>query len=160
MDSCWKIISLEAGGVSLVLGYAFANSQYSLLALVPFLILVASFLYMGETLAIINAGDYIRQHIEKSLSGLQGVAVQPNWQSFISSKERRFCYKVIHFSTYLLFAGLFWASIAFMVWLKLDPSLGAIPFSWLTIEVFVIIYSAAFAVNVYVYCSAILTKNY
>jgi hypothetical protein len=32
----------------------------------------------------LNAGNYIQEHIEKSLNSIQGVAVPPDWQHFIS----------------------------------------------------------------------------
>ncbi|HUK84856.1 MAG TPA: hypothetical protein VLU95_03235 [Candidatus Acidoferrum sp.] len=157
MDSCWKIITFEAGGVSLILGYVFVNSQYSLLPLVPFLILVTSFLYMGETLAIMNAGTYIRLHTETKLKKILGDSLSPSWESYAYDHPKS--YWLIHLSTYFLFAGLFWATIIITIWFKLNPSIASMPFNWATIILFTLIYSMGFIVNLYVYAKEILSAD-
>jgi hypothetical protein len=122
MEACWKILTFETGGTSIILGFVFSNGQYVLLPIIPFLILISSFIHLGETSAIITAGDYIREHTEKDLQKFRDKSSKSMWwQNFLRgpAMERKGSpYKLIHISTFCLFAGMFWASIALTVLLK------------------------------------------
>ena len=117
MDFCWKILTFETGGISIILGFVFSNGQYVLLPIIPFLILVSSFLHLAETDAINNTGDYIREHIEKDLQKFRDKSSESmSWETFV--RERKGTYNLIHISMVSLFVGMFWASIALMLLLK------------------------------------------
>jgi hypothetical protein len=74
---------------------------------------------MGETLAIINVGKYIRDYAEKNLKKLLGDKPEsPSWENFVRNQPN--CYRLIHVSTYVLFIGLFWGSIIIIIWFKLN----------------------------------------
>ena len=115
MEACWKILTFETGGTSIVLGFVFSNGQYVLLPIIPFLILISSFLHLGETSAIINAGDYMREYVEKDLRKILGEDFKSmSWEDFVKKRNNEYKwgpYKWIHISTFSLFAGVFWASI-------------------------------------------------
>jgi hypothetical protein len=117
MEACWKILTFETGGTSIILGFVFSNGQYVLLPIIPFLILVSSFLHLSETSAIINAGNYIRENIETDLKKFRVKSSKSmSWETFV--KEHRDPYELIHISTVCLFVGMFLASIVLMVLLK------------------------------------------
>ena len=81
MQACWQILTFETGGTSIILGFVFANGQYELLPLIPFLILISSFIHLSETSAIINAGDYIRENIEVDLQKFRKVSTKSmSWE--------------------------------------------------------------------------------
>jgi hypothetical protein len=161
MDSCWKILTFEVGSTSLLFSYVFVNNQYSLLPVIPFLILITSFLHMGETLAIINAGSYIRNHTEKDLRTLlKPEENNPNllslsWESYTQKPEKAYCYRLIHVSTSLLFIGLFLATIAIMIMFKLNSAI-IIPYDWNILLPFIILYVLGFIVYLYVWIKRIV----
>jgi hypothetical protein len=158
MDTCWKILTFETGGTSLVLGFVFAQGAYELLPLVPFLILVSSFLHLSETSAIINAGNYIRDNIEKNLQPLLGNKNEEYkfmwWEKFV--KEQADPYKLIHISTACLFMGMFWASIVLSVVLKDKMEILLTP-DW-SFNLLLIGYSIAFILYLYVWITEIWQK--
>jgi hypothetical protein len=158
MDSSWKILTFETGGTSLILGYVFVNSQYVLLPVIPFLILVTSFLHMGETSAIMNAGTYIREYIQVDLKNLMNKENKSNyksmsWENFAYYNNS--CYKLIHISTTCLFLGLYWVSFALIILLKQNPQIN-MPYDWQTIWLFLILYIIGFAVYIYVWITRII----
>lgn len=162
MDSSWKILTLEAGGTSLILGYVFVNSQYVLLPIIPFLILVTSFLHMGETLAIMNAGYYIRENIQKDLQKLMNKRNEFNyksfsWESFVEKNSS--CYKLIHVSTSCLFIGLYWVSFALILLLKQNPEI-SMPYDWQVIWLFLLLYIIGFALFMFVWITRIIRPSF
>lgn len=157
MDFCWKILTFETGGTSLVLGFVFAEEAYYLLPLVPFLILVTSFLHLSETSAIINAGNYIRYNIEKNLQKFLGNYREHkpmSWETFVEEKADP--YRLVHISTACLFMGMFWASIVLSVLFKDKMEIPLIldgPFNLLLLG-----YLVAFIVYLYTWVTQIIKK--
>jgi len=119
MQACWQILTFEIGGTSIILRFVFANGQYELLPIIPFLILVSSLIHLSETSAIINAGDYIRDYIEVDLQEFRNLSTKSmSWESFVRDKGKSDPYKLIHISVFCLFAGMFWVSITLTVLLR------------------------------------------
>jgi hypothetical protein len=120
MNSSWQILTFETGGTSLILGFVFANQQYVLLPIIPFLILVSSFLHLGETLAIVNAGNYIRTIMRPDLQRILKKSDQDfkpmSWEDYIIINRK--AYDWIHITTVTLFVGMFWASIILTIIFK------------------------------------------
>jgi hypothetical protein len=160
MEACWKILTFETGGTSIVLGFVFANGQYMLLPIIPFLILISSFLHLGETSAIINAGDYIRDRIEPDLKKVLDEDFKSmSWEAFVKERHRPYKwspYKWIHMSTFSLFAGMFWASIILTILLK--GRIGISLTSDLLLYLLSLGYSVAFVVYVYAWRAHIWKK--
>ena len=128
IDANWKILSFETGGTSLILGFVFVNDKVELLPLVPFLILVTSFLYLGNTESILNLGKYIRTYIEPDLSTLKTKSLKStSWEKFV--KDEKGPYKLIHISTLILFMGMFYATLFLMV-LSIDKIIAPFPDYW------------------------------
>lgn len=131
MDFCWKILTFETGGTSLVLGFVFVNGTYELLLLVPFLILFSSFLHLGEISAILNAGNYIYDRIEKDLKQIlenDRKYESMSWEDWVD--KHNISYKRIHISTTCLFSGMFVASIVLSLLFK-DKMDIPLAFDWI-----------------------------
>ena len=160
MDACWKILTFETGGTSLVFGYVFANKEYRLLLIIPFLILVSSFLHLSETSTIINAGNYIRDNIEKDLKkllrGKEHEYKSMSWESFVEEEEGVDPYKYVHISTVCLFIGMFWISIFLSIGFK--EEMGIPPPVYWPFHLLLLGYSIAFIVYMYVWVERILRK--
>ncbi len=115
MDASWKILSFETGGTSIILGFIFAYDKVELLPLVPFLILVTSFLYLGQTESVMNLGSYIRTYIEPDLRNhrmTKNDKSPPYWEEFVQCN--RMPYKTLHISTLILFMVLNYSTIILM----------------------------------------------
>ena len=130
MDASWKILTFETGGTSLILGFVFVYDRVELLPLVPFLILVTSFMHFGETQSVISLGNYIHDYIEKDLKALQTEELKSlRWECF--AKKNRGPYNTIHISTIVLFMGLLYATLGLMV-LSMDEIMASFPdYRWL-----------------------------
>jgi len=150
MQACWQILTFETGGTSIILGFVFADGQYVLLPLIPFLILVSSSIHMGETWAILNAGKYIRERVEPSLRKYLGGSTAMSWEQYLydNSREGGYLgpYKVIHSSAFLLFGGMFWASIVLTVVFRKQIGISSIGY-WIFLIVLFLAYGVAFALS-------------
>jgi hypothetical protein len=154
MDFCWKILTFETGGTSIVLGFVFAEGAYDLLPLVPFLILASSFIYLSETSAIINAGNYIRDSIQTNLKKILGNDKLMSWESFVENQSTP--YKLVHISTACLFMGMFWASIVLIFLFKYKMQT-LVTFDW-ALNLLLIGYTIGFFVYLYAWYTQIVKK--
>jgi hypothetical protein len=163
MNSSWQILTFETGGTSLILGFVFANQQYILLPLIPFLILVSSFLHLGETSAIINAGEYIRTRTQVDLQKILNKGSKRfesmTWEDYVWEKNHKRPYDWIHITTVSLFAGMFTASIILMIILE---GRMRIPSSQTNIGLFILLlsgYIVGFGVYLYQWIKLIKKKT-
>jgi hypothetical protein len=139
IDAGWKILTFETGGTSLILGFVFVNDKVELLPLVPFLILVTSFLYLGNTESVLNLGNYIHTHIEPDLKTLKTTSLKSaNWEDFV--RIERGPYKTIHISTLVLFMGMFYAAL-FLMLLSMNKIIAPFPNYWPLFYVMVAVFS-------------------
>lgn len=148
MQACWQILTFETGGTSIILGFVFADGQYVLLPLIPFLILVSSFIHMGETMAILNVGKYFRERVEPSFKKYLQGSTAMSWEQFLYDNRggRWGPYKVIHSSAIILFGGMFWASMALTVVFRKQIGISSIS-DWIFLAVLFLAYAVAFAIG-------------
>jgi hypothetical protein len=157
MDAGWKILSFETGGTSLILGFVFVNGRVELLPLVPFLILVTSFLHLGQVESVLNLGEYIRKNIEPDLKSLQvdRSLKTPKWEDFVQCK--RGPYETIHKSTLCLFMGLFYASLFLMV-ISRNEIILLFPSAWPLFYVLLAFFAVFGVVYIYAWNENVIKK--
>jgi hypothetical protein len=100
MDNHYKILSLGVGGITVLFGLGFNYKVNQLFLVLPFLIIANNYLYIAETTAIINAGNYLKK-LESILYSDRSEKL--GWENNID----RFVYKPFDYISIIIFMSLF-----------------------------------------------------
>ena len=109
MDNQYKILSLGIGGIAILFGAIDKIAIDELFAVMPFLIIANAFLYRIESMAIINAGIYIRD-IEKIIyynHNNLNINDKMGWET----RLKREVYKPFNYVADIIFTVLYFLSI-------------------------------------------------
>lgn len=105
IDNQYKILNLGIGGITVLFGLAFKLGINQLFLILPFLIIANNYLYIAESMAIINAGNYIKKLETILYSKFNDLYKnhQMGWENNI----KRIVYKPFNYIANAIFISLF-----------------------------------------------------